>query len=146
MKPATTLATTLVRAVEAGDAKAAARALADGADPHLEDGSGRLLAARCVERGQLAIVKAFLDAGLDAGRTVEHGWSLLMCAHDEPVARALLALCLGGVPAASAHEARQNAENAETAGKREPARLRLPGSSFVLHHRCPLQVQVESSE
>lgn len=81
----------LARAVEAGDAKSVARALAAGADPNLKDGSGRVLVARAVESGKLAVVKAFLAAGVDVNRTVEDGWSLLMCAHDEKVARALIA-------------------------------------------------------
>ncbi|MBL9018234.1 MAG: ankyrin repeat domain-containing protein [Myxococcales bacterium] len=74
----------------ADDAKAVARAFAAGADPNYVSGE-RAAAAWAVERGKLPIVEAFIAAGLDVSLSVDEGWSLLMLAATEKVARALLA-------------------------------------------------------
>ena len=79
----------LYAAVLDNDAKAVARAFAAGADPNFV--ADRAAAAWAVERGKLPIVEAFIAAGLDVSLDVDDGWSLLMLAATERVARALLA-------------------------------------------------------
>ena len=77
-------------AVLADDAGGVVRAFAAGADPNYNSGA-RAAAAWAIERGRLPIVEAFIAAGLDVSLIVDDGWSLLMLASSEEVARALVA-------------------------------------------------------
>lgn len=90
-KPARDPNASLIRAVQAGDAKATTAALAAGADPHALDPSGALIARHAVDRHYRTVVNALLKAGLDVNRPLDDDeWSFLMYAHDEKIARALI--------------------------------------------------------